>query len=236
MAHLEIVAVEAGYGRIRVIRGVSVEARAGKITLLIGPNGSGKSTLAKVIVGVVPLSKGSVFLDGKEITGLKPEEIVKSGIALVPEGRHLFCEMSVRENLLMGGICLANSRTQIEIERVCQLFPVLKERSSQLAGTLSGGEQEMLAIARALVSCSKVLVLDEPCNGMSPKVTEKILKVMLHLKQKGTAVLLIEQNAEAIEIADYAYTMRRGKIVAEGAPQEIFSPENMKKLLLTEPG
>ena len=236
MAHLEIVGAEAGYGRIRVIRGVSVQARAGKITLLIGPNGSGKSTLAKVISGLVPLSRGSVFLDGEEITGLKPEEIVKSGIALVPEGRHLFCEMSVRENLLMGSLLLDSSRTEIEIDRVYQLFPVLRERSSQMAGTLSGGEQQMLAIARALVLCSKVLILDEPCNGMSPKVTEKILEVILHLKRKGTAVLLIEQNAEAIEIADYAYTMRRGKIVAQGAPHEIFSPENMKELLLTEPG
>jgi branched-chain amino acid transport system ATP-binding protein len=236
MAHLEIVGVEAGYGRIRVIRGVSIQARAEKITLLIGPNGSGKSTLAKVIAGLVPLSKGSVFLNGKEITGLEPEEIVKGGIALVPEGRHLFCEMSVRENLLMGGVLLDSSRTQIGIDRVCQLFPVLKERSSQMAGTLSGGEQQMLAIARALISGSKVLILDEPCNGMSPKITEKILEVILHLKQKGTAVLLIEQNAEAIEIADYAYTMRRGMIVTQGKAQEVFSPENMKKLLLTEPG
>lgn len=236
MAHLEVLGAEAGYGRIRVIRGITFEVLPGKITVLIGPNGSGKSTLAKAIVGLVPLSKGRIILDGSEITGLVPERVVRCGVTLVPEGRHLFYEMSVQENLLMGGVLLDSSRAEMEIDRVYRLFPVLRERSHQMAGTLSGGEQQMLAIARALILRSNVLILDEPCNGISPKVTEKILQVMMHLRQKGTAILLIEQNAEAMEIADYAYTMRQGKIVTQGEAREIFSPENMKKLLLSEPG
>jgi len=233
MSCLEIIAVEAGYGKIRVIQGVSIKVDEGKVTLLVGPNGAGKSTLAKAIIGLIPLSKGSIFFNGRKISGMITEKLVKMGLAFVPETRHLFQDMSVRENLLMGGITLPDSKVEEQIEKVYQLFPILKERSSQIAGTLSGGEQQMLAIARALITDSKVLILDEPCNGIAPGVIDKIFEVIIHLRQKGVAIFLIDQNAEAIEIADYAYAMRMGRIVAEGKPDEVFSTKNITKLFLS---
>jgi len=233
MSCLEVIGAEAGYGKIKVIQEVNIKVDESKITLLIGPNGSGKSTLAKAIVGLIPLSKGSILLNGKKISGMITEKIVRMGVALVPERRHLFCDMNVKENLLMGGIILNDSKVEKEIERVYELFPVLRERSRQIAGTLSGGEQQMLAIARALITNSKVLILDEPCSGIAPGVTDKIFEVILHLKQRGSAILLIDQNAEAVEIADYVYAMRTGKIAAQGKPDQIFSTKNIKKLFLT---
>ncbi|RLE11042.1 ABC transporter ATP-binding protein [Candidatus Aerophobetes bacterium] len=232
MSCLELVEAEAGYGRAKVIKGINLCVDKGKVALLVGPNGSGKSTLAKVILGLVPLFKGSVFIQGKDISGMKPEKIVKMGVAFVPEGRHLFWEMSVKENLLMGGIYLNDSKIEEKLEKVYQLFPILKERSRQIAGTLSGGEQQMLAIARALVGDVRVLILDEPCNGIAAGVVKEILEVILQLKQTGCAILLIDQTTEAVEIADYAYAMRTGEIVAQGKPEDIFSRKNMKRLFL----
>jgi len=233
VSYLELVGIEAGYGKIKVIKGVNLSAERGEIVLIVGPNGSGKSTLAKVIVGLIPPFKGDVLIDGENISRVKPEKIVKMGIAFVPERRHLFWEMSVKENLLMGAIFVKDYELEERLEKVYHLFPVLKERSRQIAGTLSGGEQQMLAIARALVGNVRLLILDEPCNGIAVGVIDKLLEVLLQLRDSGITILLIDQNAEAVEIADYAYAMRTGKVIAEGKPEDIFFKENMKKLFLT---
>lgn len=232
MAKLEIVGLEAGYGKARVVQGVSLQVREKKITLIVGSNGSGKSTLVKAIAGLITPLGGKVLLDGKDITGLRAEDAIREGIALVPEGGHLFSGMSVRENLLMGGVSVKNFRANEGINEVGALFPILKERSRQIAGTLSGGEQHMLAIARALICRAGILILDEPSAGVAPLLTERIFKKIVGLKEKGTTVLLIEQNASAIEIADYLYVMKTGRIVAQGKPSEILSRENVKRLFL----
>jgi branched-chain amino acid transport system ATP-binding protein len=233
MPCIRAVEVEAGYGGKKVIQGLNFKADERKITLLIGPNGSGKSTLAKLIAGILPLSKGSIFLDGENIANLRSDQRAKNGIALVPEKRHLFYEMNVKENLLMGGIYLKNHKLRKEIDKVYSLFPILKERFHQVAGTLSGGEQQMLAIGRALICNPRVLILDEPCSGMAYKIMEKIFEVIIHLKQKGTTILLIEQNAEVMEIVDYVYAMQTGRIIAQGNPQEVLSIKNIGELFLS---
>jgi len=232
MAKLEIVGLEAGYGKARVVQGVSLEVREKKITLIVGSNGSGKSTLVKAIAGLITPFGGKVLLDGEDITGLRAEDAVRKGIALVPEGGHLFSGMTVRENLLMGGVSVKNFRANGSINEVGELFPVLKERSRQIAGTLSGGEQQMLAIARALICRAGILILDEPSAGVAPLLTERIFKKIVGLKEKGTTILLIEQNASAIEIADYLYVMKTGRIAAQGEPAEILSRDNVKQLFL----
>ena len=232
MAKLEIVGLEAGYGKARVVQGVSLQVREKKITLIVGSNGSGKSTLVKTIAGLITPFGGKVLLDGEDITGLRAEDAIREGIALVPEGGHLFSGMSVRENLLMGGVSVKNFRANKGINEVCALFPILKERSRQIAGTLSGGEQHMLAIARALICRAGILILDEPSAGVAPLLTERIFKKIVGLKEKGTTILLIEQNASAIEMADYLYVMKTGRIVAQGEPSEILSRENVKQLFL----
>lgn len=233
MSRVELLDIEAGYGRIKVIKGITLTLGQGRITLLVGPNGAGKSTLAKVITGLLSPSRGEVFIDGKNTSTMKPEEVVKMGVAFVPEGRHLFWEMSVRENLLMGGVHISDSKLEEKLEKVFQLFPILKERFLQTAGTLSGGEQQMLAIARSLVGDPQVLLLDEPCTGIAAGVVDKMLEVIIDLRKAGVSILLIDQNAEAMEIADYAYAMRTGEIIAEGMPEEIFSGSEMKRLFLT---
>jgi len=233
MPRVELAGVEAGYGRIKVIKGVDLTLEEGKITLLVGPNGSGKSTLAKVIVGLISPFRGSIFVDGRDISRTKLEERVKKGISFVPEGRHLFWDMSVMENLLMGGVYISDAKLEEKIQKIFQLFPILKDRSRQIAKTLSGGEQQILAIARALIQDPKVLILDEPCNGIAAGIVDKVMEVIVELKVSGVCILLIDQNAEAMEIADYAYAMRTGEIVAEGKPKDIFSGREMKRLFLT---
>ena len=231
MPYLKILRAKAGYGKKKIIEELNFQAKKGKITLVIGPNGSGKSTLAKVIAGLLRLSEGSIFLDGEDITNLAVEERARRGISLVPERRHLFYEMSVKENLLMGGIYLGNHKVEKEISKAHHLFPILKTRMHQMAGTLSGGEQQMLTIARGLICNPKVLILDEPCNGISYKLIKKLLGVITYLKEEGTTIILIEQNAEVMEIADYTYAMQVGRIIAQGKPHEVLSRKNIKNLL-----
>jgi len=233
MSCLEVKNLVAGYGKMKVVEGINVRVDEGKITLLIGPNGAGKSTLAKVVLGLVPIWRGKIILKGERIDNLPTEKIVKKKVAFVPERRHLFWDMSVEENLLIAA-SLLNSKfyPEDEIKKVYEIFPSLAERSSQIAKTLSGGEQQMLAFARALVSGSEVFILDEPFNGIAAAVVDKLFEVILNLKEKGCAIFLIDQNTEAREVADYIYVMRGGKIVAEGEKDKVFSQENIKRLLL----
>ncbi|MBC7190651.1 ATP-binding cassette domain-containing protein, partial [Candidatus Aerophobetes bacterium] len=183
--------------------------------------------------GFIPPSGGKIFFEGENITGLAPEKIFRMGISFIPEGRHLFWQMSVRENLLMGDIFAKKNRLERKLEKVYNVFPVLKEREKQIAATLSGGEQQILAVGRALVSDAKLLILDEPCSGVAAKLVKSLFEVLLELKKRGTAILLIDQTTEACDIADYAYIMRTGEIVAEGKPEEILSEDHMKMVFLT---
>ncbi|MCD6406529.1 ABC transporter ATP-binding protein [Candidatus Aerophobetes bacterium] len=230
---LEVVRVEAGYGKIKVLKGVSLSVQKGRIVLLVGPNGAGKSTLAKVIIGLLSPFKGKLLFERKNILGITPEKAFRMGITFVPEERNLFWEMSVRENLLMGDIYAKKYELEERLEKIYNIFPFLKEREKQIAATLSGGEQQILAVARALVSNVKLLILDEPCNGMAAGVVERLFEALLKLREKGVTILLIDQNMEAIEIADYAYAMRTGEIIAWGRPEDIFSESNTKMLFLT---
>jgi branched-chain amino acid transport system ATP-binding protein len=226
--------IEAGYGKLQVLWGVNLKIKEKEIVCLLGPNGAGKTTTLKVIAGFIRPYKGKILYEGKDITGLQPYERVKLGVTLVPETRELFPYMSVEENLLIG---IENSRKKIEskeiIEKVFNLFPVLKEKKKQLAKTLSGGEQQMLAIARALASEPSLLILDEPSTGLAPKIVAKIFEILPKLRESGLTILLVEQSLRlALNIADRGYVMENGRIVIEGSAEELKNNEKIKSVYL----
>jgi len=225
--------LESGYGKLKVLFGVSLRVEKNTVTALLGSNGAGKTTTLLTAMGVVKPWAGRVFLDGKDVTEAPPHKKVELGMALVPEGRRLFTEMTVEENLLMGAYTKrAREKALDTLEWVYSLFPRLRERRRQKAGTMSGGEQQMLAIARALMSRPKVLLLDEPSAGLAPKVVADLFDVVKRLKEE-VSVLLVEQNvAASLEISDYAYVLENGHIVKEGAPQELAQDEYVKKAYL----
>ena len=225
--------LESGYGKLKVLFGVSLRVEKNTVTALLGSNGAGKTTTLLTAMGVVKPWAGRVSLDGKDVTDVPPHKKVELGMALVPEGRRLFTEMTVEENLLMGAYTKrARERALDTLEWVYSLFPRLRERRRQKAGTMSGGEQQMLAIARALMSRPKVLLLDEPSAGLAPKVVADLFDVVRRLKEE-VSVLLVEQNvAASLEISDYAYVLENGHIVKEGAPQELAQDEYVKKAYL----
>ncbi len=216
---LEVEDLHAGYGKAEVLSGLKLRADAGQVVTVIGPNGAGKSTLLNALMGVLP-ARGRVRHDGEDIAALTLEERVMRGIALVPEKRELFATMPVEDNLLLGGyrqMRLGRQDWQGEMERVYELFPRLKERRSQLAGTLSGGERQMLAIGRALMSRPALLMLDEPSLGLAPLVVKDIFRTIARLRETGVTILLIEQNARAaLEVADHGYVLETGEIALEG--------------------
>ena len=233
---LEIKNLNVFYGGIHALRGIDLEVTSGQIISLIGANGAGKSTTLKAIMGLVPKAEGTVFWGGTDITNLETKEIVKSGIVLCPEGRKVFPDLTVAENLTLGAY-LRKDKEQIRKDRewVYQLFPRMKEREWQLAGTLSGGEQQMLAVGRALMSKPKLLMLDEPSLGLAPLVIKDIFSIIGQIKEAGVNVLLIEQNAKAaLEISDYAYVMETGKITMFGKGRELLTDERVKKAYLGE--
>jgi len=232
---LEIRELVARYGRVAAVQGVSLEVREGEIVCLIGPNGVGKTTTLLSIVGLVRSAAGEIRFRGQELTRLAPEKIVGLGIGLVPEGRWILTEMTVHENLLMGAYSRKDDKGQIaeDVERVCDTFPILRQRSRQLAGTLSGGEQQMLAIARALMARPRLLLMDEPSLGLGPLVIEEIFQVIRELHARGTTILLVEQNAhQALQIADRAYVMEVGQIVLSGPAAELREHALLKKAYL----
>ena len=220
---LELRDVEVYYGSIRALKGVSLRVAEGELVTLIGSNGAGKSTLLKTISGLLRPKAGSLAYDGQPLDRLAPHRIVALGISHCPEGRRLFGRLTVAENLRLGAVQRRDRNgTQQDLERVGELFPVLKERSGQPAGTLSGGEQQMLAIGRALMSRPKLLLLDEPSLGLAPLLVEAIFETIQQLKREGTTVLLVEQNARlALEIADRAYVMETGRIMLSGRADEL---------------
>jgi len=227
---LQVRQLSAGYGRIGVVSGVSFDVAAGEVVTLIGSNGAGKSTLLKAIAGLIAPTAGTVVLDGAIVTGTAPERLVGAGLALVPEGRMLFGPMSVIENLMLGAH-IERRATVIEqrLERVHALFPVLAERAGQPAATLSGGEQQMLAVGRALMSGPHVLLLDEPSLGLAPKIISEIFSVLDALRADGLAVLLVEQDANlALKHADRGLVMRTGRVVLEGHAADLARDEDVR--------
>lgn len=233
---LEIKNLNVYYGGIHALRGIDLEVTSGQIISLIGANGAGKSTTLKSIMGLVPKAEGTVCWDGEDITKAETKEIVKAGIALCPEGRRVFPDLTVAENLTLGAY-LRKDKEEIKKDRdwVYELFPRMKEREWQLAGTLSGGEQQMLAVGRALMTKPKLLMLDEPSLGLAPLVIKDIFSIIGQIKEAGVNVLLIEQNAKAaLEISDYAYVMETGKITMSGKGKELLTDERVKKAYLGE--
>jgi len=220
-ALLEVADVHIAYGKVEAVRGVSLEVAGNEIVTIIGANGAGKTTLLNAIMGVLPL-KGVVFFAGQDLLQLEIEDRVGLGLSLVAEHRELFWTMSVEDNLLLGAFRSARSATSASFERVYALFPRLKERRKQLAGTLSGGEQQMLAMGRALMGAPKLLMLDEPSLGLAPIIVADIFRTVGELRSAGVSVLLVEQNAQAaLKIADQAYVMELGEFVLQGSASDI---------------
>jgi branched-chain amino acid transport system ATP-binding protein len=229
---LKIENLIVNYGGIEAVKGISLEVPDGSIITLVGANGAGKSTTLRSIVGLVKARSGSITLDGEELLGQATTDIVSKGITLVPEGRHVFPDMTVLENLKIGAY-LRKDKLSDDIERVYNLFPRLKERSWQAAGTLSGGEQQMLAVGRALMSKPKIIMMDEPSLGLAPIIVQGIFDIIRQINKEGTTVLLIEQNANmALKVADYGYVMETGRISLAGTGAELLANEQVKELYL----
>lgn len=231
---LKVEGVKAGYGNVRVLDGVSLEVREGELVSLVGANGAGKTTTLKVISGLVPVAEGAVEFRGVNINRLPPHQVVEMGLIQVPEGRKLFPTMTVMENLEMGAYTAAARRQRDKnLKWVFELFPRLEERSGQLAGTLSGGEQQMVAIGRSLMCCPSLLMLDEPSIGLSPLLTQKVFEVVARIKEQGVTVLLVEQNVQhALEMASRGYVIENGKIVLEGRGSQLLRNDYLKKAYL----
>ena len=223
MPLLQVRDLRVAYGGIQAVKGVSFEVHAGELVCLIGSNGAGKTTSMKAVTGTQPLAGGEVLYQGRSIQGQGAWDLVRNGLAMVPEGRGVFTRMSIRENLQMGAYIRQDSAVVAQdLERMFALFPRLKERSDQLAGTLSGGEQQMLAMGRALMSRPQLLLLDEPSMGLSPLMVDKIFEVITDVSRQGVTVLLVEQNASrALQIADRAYVMESGLITLQGPAQQL---------------
>ena len=229
--------LEAGYSKLKVLRGVSVHVGEGEIVTVIGANGAGKSTFLNTVAGVLRPRAGEIEFDGKPIGGLSPYQVVARGCALVPEGRHVFAPLTVAENLMLGGYTQRRRREHAaaarQLERVYSLFPLLEERQKQLAGTLSGGEQQMLAIGRALMARPRLMMLDEPSMGLAPLVVRSILDTIAALRSDGVTILLVEQNSKAaLGIAERGYVMEMGSIVLEGTAQELLSNSDVQRAYL----
>ena len=236
MAMLTIKDLEVYYGVIQAIKGVSFEVNQGEVIALIGANGAGKTTILHTITGLLAPKNGSVVFEGKELTKMPAHKIVSLGMAHVPEGRRVFADLSVYENLRMGAYT-RKDRNEIEetLEKVYQRFPRLKERRNQMAGTLSVGEQQMLAMGRALMSKPKILLMDEPSMGLSPIMVNEIFSIIQEVSDSGTTVLLVEQNAKkALSIADRGYVLETGNIVLEGKASDLLNNDSIKKAYLGE--
>ena len=233
-ALLEVRNLSAAYGEVRALHGVDIEIGAGEIVCVLGANGAGKSTLLRVISGLLAVREGSINFDGGNLAGRAPEDIVRAGVVHVPQGRMVFASLSVRDNLSMGGFTQAAARTRDGIERAVSYFPRLGERMKQRAGTLSGGEQQMLAIARGLMSRPRLLMLDEPSMGVAPVIKDFIFDKLGEIRrQESTAMLLVEQDADyALSIADRGYVLETGAVVLQGLAAQLAANEELKRAYL----
>ena len=229
------------YGGLHALKGVDLEVKKGEIVAIVGRNGAGKTTLLNTLSGLVKAKEGSIVFRGQEITGLKPHKIVELGLYQVPEGRLIFSPLTVMENLELGAYLRTTpeekKKAREDLEYVLELFPILKERLHQQAGTLSGGEQQMLAIGRALVGKTKLLALDEPSLGLAPMIVKEIFQIIVRLREDGGTILLVEQNARAaLAISDRAYVMEAGRVVMEGPSRELLEREEVQRAYLGKKG
>ncbi len=233
---LEVNDLQVSYGVINAIKGVSFSVERGEIIALIGSNGAGKTTILHTVTGLIPAKAGSIMFEGRELTKTPAHKIVGMGMAHVPEGRRIFGELSVYENLKLGAFTLSDKKIiEKNLQYVYELFPRLKERKKQIAGTLSGGEQQMLAMGRALMSNPKIILMDEPSMGLSPILVSEIFEIIKEVSADGTTILLVEQNAKkALSISDRAYVLETGKIVLSGDAKELMNNEQIKKAYLGE--
>lgn len=231
---LEITNVETYYGKVHALRGISFSVKSGEIVTLLGANGAGKSTTLRTISGLERASKGSIIFNGEDITGKAPHEIVNMGLIHVPEGRRIFKGMTIKENLELGSFTLKDdSLRKKRMDHVFEIFPVLHERRHRDAALLSGGEQQMLAMGRALMSDTKLLLLDEPSMGLAPFLVQSIMKIIKRLNSEGVTILLVEQNAKAaLKLADFGYVLETGEIVVEGEAKDLQEDENIVKAYL----
>ncbi len=226
---LSIKNLTVSYGSIKALRGIDIEVEEGKIVAILGANGAGKTTTLRTISGIVPAQEGKIELFGNDITNISPEKITKDGVVQSPEGRQVFHDITVQENLRVGAFTVKNKKEiQKNFERVYRYFPVLEQRKKQIAGTLSGGEQQMLAIARALMASPKVLLLDEPSLGLAPLIVRDIFEIVKEINAEGTTVLIIEQNAlQTLKIADYAYVIEVGEVSMEGKAKDLITDKRL---------
>ncbi|XAH24612.1 ABC transporter ATP-binding protein [Xylophilus sp. GW821-FHT01B05] len=232
---LKVKDLQVAYGGIRAVKGISFEVREGELVSLIGANGAGKTTTLKALTGLQPMTGGSIELFGRSINGSGTWDLVQQGLVMVPEGRGTFTRMTIFENLQMGAFTRRDAGIAADIDRIFALFPRLKERRDQLAGTMSGGEQQMLAMGRALMARPKVLLLDEPSMGLAPLMVDKIFEVISDIHSQGTTVLLVEQNASrALALADRGYVMDSGEISASGAAQDLLADPKVRAAYLGE--
>ena len=234
-ALLTLANVESAYGPIKAVRGISLSVKPGQITTVLGPNGAGKTTILKTISGVLDPSRGSIVFDGADITGLEPSAVVRRGVSHSPEGREVFALLSVRDNLLMGAYTRRDrDGVQRDLEVVFGYFPILRERAHQEAGLLSGGQQQMLAIARAILAAPKLILLDEPSLGLSPKLTKDIFEIVVRInRERGTTILLVEQNASmALNVADHGYVLEHGRIVMDDDCEQLREKDDIKEFYL----
>ncbi|MCD6427871.1 MAG: ABC transporter ATP-binding protein [Caldisericaceae bacterium] len=231
---LEVKNLIVSYGAIKALKGISFTVKPGTIVTLIGANGAGKTTTLRTISGLIKAQEGHIYFMGDEITNIPAHKIVQMGITHVPEGRRIFPDLTVRENLELGAWTLRDPKLKKEkLEQVFELFPRLKERQKQMGGTLSGGEQQMLAVGRALMTESQLILLDEPSMGLAPMLVEEIFKVLKQINEEGKTILLVEQNAEmALQLADYAYVLEVGEITMEGPAKEILENPKVKEAYL----
>ena len=233
MTALRVQGLRSGYGKVPILAGVDLLVAGGEVVAVVGPNGSGKSTLLKTICGLIRPYSGQILFDGRDLAGRPSYHIARAGISYVPEGGRLFPNMTVRENLLMGAFATPANLKSGLLEEIYTLFPILQRRGRQYAATLSGGEKQMLAISRGLVSSPKILMLDEPSLGIAPKLVEEIYDRLHALKAKGLTVLLVEQNTNfALELADRAYVLENGRIVLEGSGQDVAANPEIKRHFL----
>ena len=231
---LRVRGLTAGYGKIQALKGVSLDVEEGGITCLLGPNGAGKTTLMFALTGILKAQEGSVTLRGAELKGLAPHDIVESGVALVPENRLVFPSMTVLENLHAGAYRRSGKREiDADLDKMLSTFPRLRERSQQLAGTLSGGEQQMLAVARAMMSRPKLLLMDEPSIGLAPLVVAEIFRIITHVSREGVTIFLVEQNVHmALKIASHFYLMEQGKVIFSGDPKTAMEDDVIQRAYL----